>query len=104
MADNGPARTIVLAPEDNVVVTCASIEAGGEVNIEGRVFTLDAALVLGHKLARRDIEQDEKILKYGAPIGHATEGIKAGGHVHIHNVDSDYLHSAATRDEEGGAS
>ncbi len=101
MADVAPARTIVLAPEDNVVVTCASIEAGGQVDIEGQTYTLDAALVLGHKLARRDIAMDEKILKYGAPIGHATAAIKAGDHVHIHNVDSDYLHSAATRDEEG---
>ena len=101
MADVAPARTIVLAPEDNVVVTCASIEAGGQVDIEGQTYTLDAALVLGHKLTRRDIAMDEKILRYGAPIGHATAAIKAGDHVHIHNVDSDYLHSAATRDEEG---
>ena len=46
-----------------------------EVNIED-----------GHKYARRDILKGENIIKYGQPIGHATEDIKAGEHVHTHNV------------------
>ena len=40
----------------------------------------------GHKYARRDIAKGENIVKYGQPIGHATEDIKAGEHVHTHNV------------------
>ena len=40
----------------------------------------------GHKYARRDIAKGENIIKYGQPIGHATEDIKAGDHVHTHNV------------------
>ncbi len=46
-----------------------------EVNIED-----------GHKYALRDISQGENIIKYGQPIGHATEDIKKGDHVHTHNV------------------
>ena len=30
----------------------------------------------GHKYARRDIKKGENIIKYGFPIGHATEDIK----------------------------
>ena len=40
----------------------------------------------GHKCAVCDIKKDENIIKYGMPIGHATEDIKKGEHVHTHNV------------------
>ena len=40
----------------------------------------------GHKYAARDIDAGENIIKYGQPIGHATEKIKKGEHVHTHNV------------------
>ncbi len=40
----------------------------------------------GHKYALREISAGENIIKYGNPIGHATQDIKAGEHVHSHNV------------------
>lgn len=40
----------------------------------------------GHKYARCDIKAGENIIKYGAPIGHATCDIKKGEHVHSHNL------------------
>lgn len=40
----------------------------------------------GHKYAVRDIEKGEKIIKYGFPIGVATEDISMGEHVHSHNM------------------
>ena len=40
----------------------------------------------GHKYALRDIKCGENVIKYGQPIGHATEDIKVGDHVHTHNV------------------
>jgi len=40
----------------------------------------------GHKYALRDIAAGENVIKYGMPIGHATCAIKAGEHVHVHNV------------------
>ena len=40
----------------------------------------------GHKYALRDIAKGENIIKYGNPIGHATQDIKKGDHVHTHNV------------------
>ena len=39
----------------------------------------------GHKTALCDIKKGENVIKYGYPIGHATEDIKAGDHVHTHN-------------------
>ncbi len=40
----------------------------------------------GHKYALLDIPAGENIIKYGNPIGHATEDIKKGDHVHSHNM------------------
>ena len=40
----------------------------------------------GHKYALTDIKAGENVIKYGSPIGHATEDIKKGDHVHTHNV------------------
>lgn len=40
----------------------------------------------GHKYALIDIKNGENVIKYGSPIGHATEDIKKGDHVHTHNV------------------
>ncbi len=40
----------------------------------------------GHKKALCDIKKGENIIKYGYPIGYATEDIKEGEHVHTHNT------------------
>lgn len=55
---------MILHPLDNV-----------QVNLEN-----------GHKYALRDIRAGEPIIKYGSPIGHATQDIARGEHVHSHNL------------------
>ncbi len=40
----------------------------------------------GHKYALCDIRRGENVIKYGFPIGHATENIATGEHVHTHNL------------------
>lgn len=40
----------------------------------------------GHKYAVCDIKKGGEIIKYGYPIGTATEDISAGSHVHSHNL------------------
>ena len=39
----------------------------------------------GHKVALRAIQSGESIIKYGIPIGIATQDIQPGEHVHTHN-------------------
>ena len=51
-----------------------------------KLDNVDVNLENGHKYALRDIKKGENIIKYGNPIGHATEDIKAGEHVHSHNL------------------
>ena len=42
----------------------------------------------GHKIALKDIQVGESIVKYGEQIGVASRGIQRGEHVHVQNLDS----------------
>lgn len=43
-------------------------------------------LEIGHKIALKDISKGEDIIKYGFPIGIATENIASGSRVHTENM------------------
>src|SRR5690606_15306663 len=65
------------------------------------VLTADRpGIARGHKVALVDIEPGERILKYGQSIGVASTRIRAGSHVHTHNVRMD---DAERVNELGGA-
>src|SRR5262245_29582311 len=78
-----------LRPEDNVAIASRNLPPDSEVRIDGKTVTLKGRIGLGHKVALRDIKQGEAIYKYGQIIGFAGEDIRAGGHVHVHNVRAD---------------
>ncbi|HEY7886453.1 MAG TPA: UxaA family hydrolase [Cellvibrionaceae bacterium] len=90
---NSGHQLILLHPDDNILVTVASLPAGTEVDIDGSRYVLSQALAVGHKMARRTMAAGEKIFKYGAPIGSLTQQVAAGEWVHMHNMQSDYLAS-----------
>lgn len=46
------------------------------------------AIARGHKIALCDIKKGDLVVKYGAPIGRATEDIAKGEWVHSHNLRS----------------
>jgi altronate dehydratase small subunit len=85
------ARLILLSPQDNCLIAAARLEAGTPVEIEGERVTLSKAIDLGHKVARGALAKDDKVLRYGAVIGHVTEAVARGEHLHTHNLESDYL-------------
>lgn len=71
---------------DNILVALK------EINKETILLDNDIEVVLledikpGHKIATKDISKGENIIKYGYPIGHATEDIKKGQWIHSHNL------------------
>jgi (2R)-sulfolactate sulfo-lyase subunit alpha len=85
------ASFILLHGDDNVLVCRARAEAGETVAVDGLVLVLASPIEVGHKIARRDLKAGDKILKYGAPIGSMTADAKAGDHIHMHNMQSDYI-------------
>lgn len=72
-------------PRDNVVVALKNLPAEHRV---GAVLLRDAVLA-GHKIAIRPIAGGEAVIKFGHPVGRATEAIAAGANVHTHNLVSD---------------
>ena len=98
-------RLILLDPRDNVFVARVRLKAGKTVETGSGSAPLDRDIALAHKIARRAITAGEKILKYGAPIGVATEAIAPAAHVHVHNMRSDYTPTHHLEDErKAGAS
>lgn len=57
-----------------------------KINKNDNVAVMLTGELRGHKTALCDIKKGENIIKYGYPIGHATEDIKKGEHVHTHNL------------------
>jgi altronate hydrolase len=76
--------TIRLHAEDDVVIARVDLPTGTLVSKEN----VRAAVTIpaGHKLAVRDIAQGRPVRRYNQIIGFATRGIKAGEHVHVHNL------------------
>ena len=71
---------------DNVAVALENLEAGCEISAEDFSLVTKEAVPAGHKVALKDIASGEKVIKYGNAIGVATMEIKAGSHVHTHNM------------------
>ena len=77
---------------DNVGVAVVDLEPG--VDCVGRNLadnsTLKArceqAIPLGHKLALKDFVVGDTAIKYGCEIGRIVQPVKAGQHVHTHNL------------------
>ena len=74
---------IKINENDNVVVALVPLAKGFELS-DGTVLNEDVDL--GHKIALRDIQRGEAVIKYGNLIGYATKDIRRGDHVHIHNI------------------
>lgn len=83
-------RLLLLAPGDSVFVLRDQIDAGETVWVAGVAVAFPTRLGLGHKIACIAVAAGDKVIKYGAPIGRATQAIAQGDHVHLHNLTSDY--------------
>lgn len=78
--------------EDFVGVAVQDLTPGsgavGRFQSNGQEFQVDVVdpVPLGHKVALRDISTGEPVIEYGLPIGLATDDIRIGQHVHVHNL------------------
>ena len=75
-----------ITERDMVAVALKPMKAGDTVSYGDGRITLTEDLPMGHKAALRDIRKGEAVIKYGFPIGEATEDIPAGAHVHTGNL------------------
>lgn len=77
-------KTIIISPNDSVAVALVALKKGEEA--EGVVLAED--IEKGHKFALKDIEKGQQVIKYGEVIGRATADIRAGQHIHSHNMST----------------
>lgn len=83
---------VVIHPNDNVAVALKDLKKKQKVlvNVDGKkvMIKLLDDIPFGHKFALKDIDQGGHIIKYGEAIGRSTRPVKAGEHVHVHNIES----------------
>ncbi len=79
----GP-RVIRLHAQDDVVVSLDQLVSGTLIASEN--VTVAGLVPPGHKMATRSIETGEAVRRYGQIIGFASQPIRAGQHVHTHNL------------------
>lgn len=71
---------------DNVIIALRDYKKDEVINLEDEKITLLEDINRGHKIAIKNINKGENIVKYGLPIGYALEDIKVGSWVHTHNT------------------
>ena len=100
-------RTIKIHERDNVVIALAPLGADIRIgNVAGEDVTA-SEIPRGHKIALTKFEAGQPIVKYGFPIGRATQEIHAGDWVHTHNLETmlgdnvEYSYRPVTADHSG---
>lgn len=86
---NRPVSSLVqLDPRDNVAVAKQQVSRGARVPIgdSSHQLAVRETVEFGHKLALQDIQESQPILKFGQVIGFASQDIRCGEWVHVHNV------------------
>ncbi len=77
---------IIINEKDNVCVALEDLKKGTVIENAGKSVTLLEDVARGHKISLKDLKKGESVIKYGNPIGHVTEDVPAGSHIHIHNI------------------
>jgi len=80
---------LIIHPRDNVAVALRTIEAGEQALAQGmKGFPASEDIPANHKIALRNIAEEEEIIKYGETVAVSIRPIKKGEWVHTHNLES----------------
>lgn len=79
-------KYIRINPADNVAVALKPLSRGDTILLDDVSVVVGSDVPAGHKVALSDIASGEDVIKYGAPIGHATKEINAGELVNENNI------------------
>ena len=84
MTTHSLSPVIRIHAQDNVVIARSQLIGGTRLAELG--VTVAGLVPAGHKLAIADIAAGQAVKRYGQIIGAATRDIRAGEHVHTHNL------------------
>lgn len=77
---------IKINPADSVVVCLQAMPKGETISVDGKTVTMNQDTPAGHKVLINDVSEGTDIIKYGYPIGHAMQDLKAGDWVNENNL------------------
>lgn len=77
---------IKINPADSVVVCLRPMSKGEIIEIDNKKIILLQDTPAGHKVLLEDTPEGKDIIKYGYPIGHAKQDLKAGEWVNENNL------------------
>ncbi len=80
------ATFLKINPADTVFVCLQPKKKGDIVEVDGQQVIINQDTPAGHKVLIRDVTEGENIIKYGYPIGHARQALKAGDWVNENNL------------------
>ena len=80
------ATFLKINPADSVVVCLQPKQKGDIIEVDGKQVTVNQDTPAGHKILITDVREGEDIIKYGYPIGHARQALKAGDWVNEDNL------------------
>jgi altronate hydrolase len=75
-----------LDPRDDVAVALRPLASGTRLAVDGVTLQVRQPIPQGHKVALRDLSAGAEVKKFGWPIGVMRADVRAGEHVHDHNV------------------
>jgi len=85
------ADALVMDARDHVATAIKDLQQGQKITYRVQDQVREVVLLdnvpFGHKIAIETVPQGTDIRKYGEVIGRTTAEIKAGQHVHVHNVE-----------------
>ncbi|HEX8585383.1 MAG TPA: altronate dehydratase family protein [Allosphingosinicella sp.] len=77
-----------LDPRDDVASALRPLAPGEVVELDGQTIAVRGDVPYGHKIALRNLDAGDEVRKFGWPIGAATVPVRAGEHVHSHNLST----------------
>ncbi|MFC1950158.1 UxaA family hydrolase [Chloroflexota bacterium] len=85
-------KAVILDSKDNVGVALMDLKSGIELDlrVSGQVIHMKLVepIPYQHKFSITHIGSGSKIIKDSVVIGEATQDIKQGQHIHVHNMTS----------------
>lgn len=77
-------KYILIHPDDNVAVALQPLPKGEDITCGGHEIRILEDIPAGHKVAVKTIRKGENVIKYGFPIGHATQEAMPGQWINEH--------------------
>ncbi len=94
MASENNIVGLLMDEKDNVATIFFETSENSQIRVlkkdgeEKELLKSKEKIPFGHKIAVKNINKSEEIVKYGEVIGQASKDIKIGEYVHVHNLDS----------------